>query len=432
MCTVRAGTTTTDRGGPAGPGGDAPGGPEPVAGQERIGLLDALRGFALVGIFVVNIEWFSRPWQEFGTGMARDLAGADRAVAWVVHVLFSGKFWVLFALLFGMGFALMMERAGSSGRATWIYLRRLAVLFAIGIGHALLVWVGDILHGYAIAGVLLLALRHAAPATRLGIGLVLYLGLYGLSLLAGLAMLVSSAGTTDADAAMLADGARAAEAAAAVYSGGDFAAITAQRLRDFSALAGNLAGVVPMALGVFLIGSWLLDSGRLVDVAANRSFLARMAAVCLPLGLLLTLAGALLATGHVHGTEEARYVVAASLHGLGALPMTLGGVAALALAWQHRVGLQLLGALAPAGRMALTNYLLQSLAASLVFYGYGLGLWGRMGYAGLVLLALLVFAVQVFASRWWLRRYRFGPLEWGWRWLSYGRRPPMRKAPSGA
>lgn len=92
----------------------------------------------------------------------------------------------------------------------------------------------------------------------------------------------------------------------------------------------------------------------------------------------------------------------------------------------------MLGLFAPAGRMALTNYLLQSVVASLVFYGYGLAMWGRIGYAGMVLLAVVVFALQVLASRWWLARYRFGPLEWAWRWLTYGTRPPMRNLPAGA
>lgn len=404
----------------------------PVAGRERIRLLDALRGFALLGIFVVNVEWFARPWQEFGYGMAPDLAGVDHAVAWAVHVLFAGKFWILFSLLFGMGFAVMMERAAASGRGPQVYLRRLVVLFVIGIAHALLVWVGDILHSYALAGLLLLALRGVQPGAQLVIGLALYLGLWGLSLLAGVALLAAPTEPVGPAADVLAEGVRAAEAASAAYAGGGFAEVTAQRLRDFSALAVDQIGVVPIALGVFLIGSWLLGSGRMVDLAANRRFLVGMAALGLPLGLALTLWAALLATGHPQGLADPRYVVAASLHGLGALPMTLGGVAALALAWQSATGARLLGALAPAGRMALTNYLTQSLVASLVFYGYGLAMWGRIGYAGMVLLALLVFALQVVASRWWLARYRFGPLEWVWRWLSYGRRPPMRNASPGA
>ena len=412
---------------------DPPAPPEPLPGSERIGLLDALRGLALLGIFVVNIEWFTRPWQEFGNGMAQGLAGADFIAAWAVHVFVSGKFWILFSLLFGMGFAVMMARAKASDRFASIYLRRLAVLFAIGIAHALLFWVGDILHSYVIAGLLLLALRDAGPRAQLAIGLAMYLGLCGLSLLAGAAMLAVPAGQMDMVATgALAENARAAEAAAAAYAGGGFAEVTAQRLRDFSSLAWNNFGVVPMALGIFLIGSWLLRSGRIADVAGNRAFFVRMAACCLPLGLAVTLWAAWLSTGHPQGTLDMRYLVAASLHGLGALPMTLGGVALVALAWQSAVGARLLGLVAPVGRMALTNYLLQSVIASLLFYGYGLAMWGRIGHAGLVLLALAVFALQALASRWWLARYRFGPLEWAWRWLTYGSRPPMRNAPSGA
>ena len=412
---------------------DPPAPPEPLPGSERIGLLDALRGLALLGIFVVNIEWFTRPWQEFGNGMAQGLAGADFVAAWAVHVFVSGKFWILFSLLFGMGFAVMMARAKASDRFASIYLRRLAVLFAIGIAHALLFWVGDILHSYVIAGLLLLALRDAGPRAQLATGLAMYLGLCGLSLLAGAAMLAVPAGQMDTVATgALAENARAAEAAAAAYAGGGFAEVTAQRLRDFSSLAWNNFGVVPMALGIFLIGSWLLRSGRIADVAGNRAFFVRMAACCLPLGLAVTLWAAWLSTGHPQGTLDTRYLVAASLHGLGALPMTLGGVALVALAWQSAVGAGLLGLVAPVGRMALTNYLLQSVIASLLFYGYGLAMWGRIGHAGLVLLALAVFALQALASRWWLARYRFGPLEWAWRWLTYGSRPPMRNAPSGA
>src|SRR5690606_3646859 len=116
----------------------------PTGARERIGLLDGLRGLALLGIFIVNIEWFSRPWQEFGNGVAQGLAGIDHVSAWLVHVFVAGKFWVLFSLLFGVGFALMRERAQASGRPVRLYLRRLAVLFVLGIAHALLAWVGDI------------------------------------------------------------------------------------------------------------------------------------------------------------------------------------------------------------------------------------------------------------------------------------------------
>ena len=145
---------------------------------------------------------------------------------------------------------------------------------------------------------------------------------------------------------------RDAEAAAAVYANGGFGEITAQRARDFSMLLSNLFGVVPMALAVFLVGSWLFGSGRIADVAGHRPFFVRMAATCLPLGLVLTLASAWLSTGDPDGFFDTRWVFASSLHGLGALPMTLGGVALLALAWQGARGQALMTFFAPAGRMA--------------------------------------------------------------------------------
>ena len=407
-------------------------GAAPTSASERIGLLDALRGLALAGIFLVNIEWFSRPWQEFGHGMALGLAGIDLAVAWVVHVLVSGKFWVLFSLLFGMGFAVMMERASASGRGVRIYLRRLSALLVFGVAHALLLWVGDILHGYAIAGLLLLMLRNAAPSVQLALGLTLYLGIYALSLMGALLLMVVPPDMMGITPESLAGNARAGEVAAAAYAGGGFVEVTAQRVQDFGFLLSNIWGVVPMALGVFLIGSWLLRTGYMADVAGNRRFFARMAAWCLPAGLVLTLWSAAIATGHPEGAANGTWVLAMSLHGLGALPVTLGGVALLALAWESRAGARLLGALAPAGRMALTNYLFQSLVGSLVFYGYGLAMWGRLGPAAMAALALGVFALQVVASRWWLARFRFGPVEWLWRWLTYGARPPMRRAAPAA
>src|SRR5690606_31610061 len=139
-----------------------------------------------------------------------------------------------------------------------------------------------------------------------------------------------------------------------------------------------------------------------------------------------------LSTGHADGFYNPRWVFASSLHGLGALPLTLGGFAALALAWQGDAGRRVLRTLAPAGRISLTNYLLQSVIAALVFYGYGLAMWGRIGHAGRGRLGLAVFALQVLASRWWLARDGVGPLERLWRWLTYGRRPPMRNPPAGA
>ncbi|NZA24882.1 DUF418 domain-containing protein [Luteimonas sp. SJ-92] len=403
------------------------GGFAPVDARERIGFMDALRACALLGILLVNIEWFSRPWQEFGEGIAPGLPALDMAAALGIHVFVAGKFWILFSLLFGMGFAVMAGRAAAAGRPlVGPYLRRTLVLLAIGLAHALLQWTGDILHTYALAALLLLAMRGLQPRSRLIAGLAVYYGLCALLLLAvGLASLVP--GSDAAGAGLEQDPTGAAAEAARVYATGGFAEITAQRASDFARFAGYNLFLVPMAAALFLIGSWLVDSGRIRDLAAYRRFFARTLLLCGPAGLGLALWSAAIGVSVETAGGEVGWLLASTLMSIGALPLALAYLSALALAWTSVAGARALAWLAPAGRMALTNYLLQSLAGTLLFYGYGFALWGRIGHAGLVMLALAVFALQVAASHWWLARFRFGPVEWLWRWATYGIRPPLRQ-----
>ncbi|MDH5824413.1 DUF418 domain-containing protein [Luteimonas sp. RD2P54] len=410
---------------------DERGGFAPIDAPDRIGFMDALRAVALLGIFLVNIEWFNRPWEEFGRGIAPGQAGIDMVSAWVVHVFVAGKFWILFSLLFGMGFAVMAERAAAAARPFRDpYLRRSLVLLALGLAHALLQWVGDILHTYALAALLLLALRGMRPRTRLIAGLSAYYALCAL-LLATYALMNLAPADMLADPDLERATMLAAAAAARVYSSGGFAEITAQRAGDFAGFVGYNLFLVPMVVAIFLVGSWLVQSGRIRDVAANRGFFLRLLLLGGPAGLALALWSAALGTGVADAGGEARWLLASTVMSIGALPLALAYLSALALAWSSAAGARLLAPLAPAGRMALTNYLLQSLAGSLLFYGYGLALWGRLGHAGLLLLALAVFALQVAASRWWLARFRFGPAEWLWRWATYGARPPLRQ-PAGS
>src|SRR5690606_24105196 len=243
----------------------------------RILALDAIRGFALLGIFLMNVEWFSRPMQEMGSGIAPGTIGLDDVVAWLVYVFVQGKFWVLFSLLFGMGFAVMSARAGDAKTFNKAYLRRCAVLLLFGVAHAVLLWPGDILHSYAVAALILLAFGEMADRKRLWLGVALYAGVVLLSLLIGgmLSVLPAEANEELLKASGLTSD--AATAAAQVYAHGDFIQVTAQRWRDFMRLLESDVVVVPMAIGVFMIGVWLVRSGRMHDVAAQRAFFARLA-----------------------------------------------------------------------------------------------------------------------------------------------------------
>ncbi len=399
----------------------------PIDAAQRIQALDVIRGFALLGIFLMNIEWFSRPLQEMGSGIDPAATGIDHAAAWAVHVLVAGKFWVLFSLLFGMGFAVMSSRGGHGAQFRSRYVRRCLVLLAFGLLHALLLWPGDILHAYAVTGLLLLAFGEVSNRARLLLGIGLYAGLASMIVVGGGLMSLVPPGEMPGFETMAVELESAAAAAREVYAHGSYFQVVFQRGRDFLTLGvqGALM-MIPMALGVFMLGAWLVRSGRMHDVASQRGWFARLALWTLPLGAVFVTLSMSVGESFDGMREMGPMLLAQGLMMLGSLPLALGYLSLLVLGLGLPGISRVLGWLAPAGRMALTHYLLQSLVASSLFFGYGLGWWGQLGRGAQVLLALAVFALQVVASHWWLGRYRFGPMEWLWRWLTYGARPAMR------
>jgi len=408
----------------------------PVTAGERLVSLDVLRGLALLGIGLMNVEYFSRPLADMGTGLDSTLAPLDYALSWLVYVFVQGKFWILFSLLFGMGFALMDERArvaGNDFRA--FYLRRAAGLLAIGLVHALFVWAGDILVAYALGAFVLLWFRDAEPGRQGRWGAALY-GVPALALLlmAG-AMWFSPAATGDgaipaSEAARLAlEQTRRAEEIAA-YSQGSWWDAVQVRTRFFVDNLDETLVFEVFALGMFLLGAWLLRSGAIANPAAHAGLHRALRFVALPVGVALALASASVAVEFDPHAEQPGTLLALSLMLLASPLMSLGYLSWTLRALQTHAGARALGWLAPAGRMALTNYLLQSVVGSLVFYGYGLGLWGQVARRWLLLGVVVVFALQVLASRAWLARFRFGPVEWLWRACTYGRFPAMRTAPA--
>jgi len=363
--------------------------------RPRSGFADALRGFALVGICIVNLPWIasSPPAPPEGASV---LDGAARLL---VSALFEGKFFVLFSLLFGFGFQRQLERVRAGDATPASYARRLSGLFVLGVLHAALLYVGDILATYALLGAALWAVRDW-PDARL-------LALASLCVLAAAAAfaLMAWGGSGGPETA-----AAAAEAAAArrAYLG-SFAEALAQRLHDlpFGMLIVFLFNW-PLAFAAFCAGlvagrrGLLDDPARLVAalppvplLAAGAVIgnLANAVAYRLPGGWVSASAGALLAVGSP---------CLAALYAL-----------ALARAWRGpRARARMEAWLVPGGRMSLSNYLGQSVAANAVVAGWGLGLYGSLGPAALLLLALAIAAAGLAASSLWLRRFRTGPAEW--------------------
>jgi len=399
----------------------------PRAPEQRLHMLDALRGFALLGILLMNIEFFTRPLQDFMAGLGNEDGDAG-AAGWFVFVFVQGKFWVLFSLLFGMGFALMQQRLEADGRPfTRLYLRRTLALAAFGLVHILVLWPGDILLCYAITALPLVLFLHVHGKGLLITGLSLYFLMAGLWTVLGWGMGYMPEDAAAGLAEQMRTEAIAGVEAARVYSQGSFVEITAQRASDYFEimLSQVLMFQVPMALGVFLLGAWLLRSGRIQQASEFRRFWW----LCLLLGAAV---GAWfiqrsLSIGArfdpIHEMPAA--LQAAGVMLFGNLPLSIAYLAAFVLLFQNRTGAAVLGLLAPAGRMALTHYLLQSLVLSLLFFGYGLGRFGQVDRWQQVQIALALFAVQAALSPLWLRHFRFGPMEWLWRGLTYGRLPRL-------
>jgi uncharacterized protein len=405
----------------------------PIAPAERIETLDVLRGFALLGILLMNIEGFAGPLVGAITGLDPALVGADRWVDATIYILVQGKFYTLFSLLFGMGFAVMSQRAEMAKRPfAGMYWRRGLVLLGIGLVHTSLIWAGDILVTYALVSFLLLAFRPVPqkwlPWLAVGIYLlpVIFMGAIGT-----LGSLMQLEPTTAAEwnksMAELAgqmDALREGERSA--YGTGTFLEATKQRVEDTGFMLGNLPIIGFSVFGMFLLGSWFVRGGAIAQPGQHPRLFAQLRWLALPLGLAAMLGSYALEPTVDFVTFTITTATAFALNAVGSALMCLGYVAWIARGLQSTHWQRLLGWLAPAGRMALSNYLLQSLVCTGIFYGYGLGYFERLSRAWQVPFVFALFVVQVLLSHAWLTRYRFGPVEWLWRSLTYLKPQSMR------
>lgn len=596
----------------------------PLAASQRIEALDVVRGFALLGIFLMNIEFFNRTFATFNEGLPRDLTGIDFWAGWMVAYFVQGKFWTIFSLLFGMGFAVMMVRAEQAGRDfKKVYLRRVLALAVFGAAHYIFLWHGDILFSYAIAALMLMIVLYgkARPllisiAVVVGLGLIpdwdkffgvaaglasaglialylrsekrvnirghsvpifsfillliaslltiaaivfwvlpdgpteprlplsvfgplllfvgwlswkyfepvekrsvrlavsLYLFMATAMTLGGLvqhfapdpdagvvnsaqrpadekkraAPLVSdkTAANADADASAKSaalvpdiktpkvdakvDAPVAAKAVAKatpdpdnkadekkprktreeraaerkverekrladnkaeratelrVFTTGNYwEAVYFSGARFLDKAAGDF-GFAMILIAMFMLGIWFVRSGVMENTGAHLPFFRKLAIYGLPIGIGLGLLGSMIAMSHTPGDRHDGWGIAHGLTFLGNLPACLGYVGVVVLMLHSKTVFARIRVLGPLGRMALTNYLTQSLICALYFFGYGLGHWG-MPRAQQIVFVLVVYVVQIIFSHWWLSKFRFGPMEWLWRGYTYRQIPAFR------
>ncbi|MEZ5958757.1 MAG: DUF418 domain-containing protein [Hyphomonadaceae bacterium] len=403
----------------------------PVQEQSRIKSLDTMRGFALLGILAVNAAFFAAPWQAAFNPLADPLAVTDQTMWswWVMHTFFEFKCITLFSMLFGASIYLVGGERSDAARGV-VLRRRLFWLMIFGLIHGLLIWYGDILFHYALVGFIVLFVRSWKPATLFAVGVVVYLISFGLQTMSGplLSMVPQEqlGDVMDQIESTLAISQGDFESMRAAYQGGVVTGVQQNVSTWLEAVGNSVFGLMPRTFAVMLIGMALFKMG----------FLSGAAPVWLYVVMVLIAAASLALVGYqalINWNLEFD-----TIHMLGAgIAANVGlsifvsiGYASLFVLLVKAGAKLLTEPLAAVGRMAFTNYIMQSLIMTTIFWGggRGLGLWGEVDRTTLWAIVLAVWALQLIWSPLWLSRFEMGPLEWIWRRLSYAKPVRIGKA----
>jgi len=409
---------------------------DPVKANEREIFMDVLRGFAVLGIFIANLgsgfTWYNESAHLTGPML---LGEWDHKMKYLHEMFIEGKFYSIFSLLFGWGIALQVKRGIAKGvDATSTIKRRLGFMLLLGAIH-LLIWPGDIVFFYAMLGFLLLPFRKFSNKTLLitgGILILLPILLYAAKmkwqwLNAPAGLLYDTGGKVDG----ILNG---------TASQGDFMEII-RKGNWWNVLKGHMAGFffrygylffvsrIPKVLGMFLIGYVVGRSDFYKNIGQHKKLLYGIIIVGLVVGLPANYYLAYYMSWYEgdYFDLKQRGLYQTIVYALGVVPLALTYVALLMLSFQTGTGKKILSVLAPVGKMAFSNYIMQSLIGNFVFLGAGLGYMEKVGPVYFTLFGLIVFTIQVITSTIWLKYFNYGPLEWLWRSATYKKWQPMRK-----
>lgn len=381
----------------------------PISQGERIDILDILRGFAIFGILAVNIYGMASP--NFLPGYVEpEWPWYDELAKTLMLFFAEGKFYVIFSFLFGLGFSVQLARAETKGAdVRSFYPRRLWILFGFGLLHAAFFFIGDILRHYALFGFALLAFRKRTDRTlMIWAGIFFVIGFLFLGLLGGPA---GSGGELPEGMMDVVGMARQ------VYNSDSFVYVVLFQV--FGAIfsffiIGLTQGGTVMAL--FLAGLLVGRTKFFEKLSENRALLQKIALWGLLAGLVFNALFVFVENAWLSSLGYA----------LGSPVLSAAYVSGLCLLSLTAFGAKLLAPIGKVGRMALSNYIAHSVICSFIFNGYGLGLYERVGSAGLWGIVLGIYIIQIPISVWWLSRFQFGPLEWLWRSLTYKQRQPFK------
>ena len=398
----------------------------PTQLPERIRSLDLLRGFALLGILIMNIQSFSMVGAAYVNPTAfGDLSGANGWVYILSHVLADQKFMTLFTSLFGAGIVLMTSRAEARGASSAVvHYRRTLILLVIGLLHAYLLWAGDVLVSYALCALVVFPFRKSSPKTLLMLGLGSVLIASVIFLFIGLFVGYIP---PDSISEMLDNwkpsAKRVQEELTAYRSGW----LKQMGERGDAALFLQTSGFLYWGLwrigGLMLIGMALFKWGVLTAARSTRFYFG-LAAVGLPLGW--TLASYGLVHNFARNWSLDCQFIGSQYNHWGSILVGLGYLSLVMLVTRSNLAGRFPQAVSAVGRTALSNYLLQTVLCTTLFYGHGFGLFGSVERTVQLAIVLAVWMVQLIASSWWVERFRYGPMEWVWRSLTYGQLQRIR------
>ncbi|WP_240455731.1 DUF418 domain-containing protein [Virgibacillus sp. Bac332] len=387
----------------------------PTREKDRLVWIDAARGFAIFGIFIVNIGAFSAPYFLYGGEGVAWPSSLDHTVQGIIDIFFQASFYSLFSILFGFGIQLMKEGLFVKGIAFYpILIRRLMVLIGFGIIHAFLIWHGDILLSYGIIGLFLLLFLDVKDRTLLGWGVTLLVG--SVSMLT-LFLYNARHFLNEYDDVMI-------NQALENYQSTTIQAIWYQNFQDWMYGNGGIVFFIMIAtiLPLFLFGMYIARKRWLHKPKQYHSIIKRLWFSSLILFILLKLAP------YLFGNPTWFSMIQDNIGGSFSALFYLTSITLLA---QTKVGAAILQPLVYVGRMALTNYITQSVICFVLFYGVGLGLYGAISPLIGVLMVIVIYFLQIIYSKWWFIHFRFGPLEWIWRSLTYNQKQYLRRKNQG-
>lgn len=402
----------------------------PVSTRQRHAILDVLRGVALVGICLANFPEFALyTFQKKEVVEAMPTADTDAIIRFFQYFLIDGKFYTLFSLLFGIGFSIIISNFLAKNRnGLLLFYRRMIILIGIGVIHLLFLWAGDILILYALVGLFLPLFRNVSDKKLLLSTMLLLL----------LPIIVDSL-------IVLFDWHLSAPVIQATQYFHARAGITQENFPVWlvekesykDVLAFNLAGSfirmqefiesnrIFKVLGLFLLGLYIGRNQLYANLDKNKPLIKK---VCF-YGFLIGIPSSLIYAWDAVSGHPLGMIGTAVIYAISVVPMSFGYITAICLCYLAYPGRKIYSALAASGRMALTNYIMQSVFGMIIFYGIGFGLGAKVGLVYVELIALGVFLIQVAYSTLWLHYLQFGPLEWIWRMLTYGKWLKLTKTP---